>query len=167
MDKKKLIIIALVVLAAIVALVFGLKSVGSSKTDSDVPAESGEDVVETDVVDNGISFDEEEEGADIVKVEAPDEDFYGAWTATSGMALYLYGNIDITIKEDGTWSGNITEEDMSGTWTREGTDLHVVSDDGDIDFLFAFTESGSLVMQRDTADEGEEADYVNTVLTKK
>ena len=167
MDKKKLIIIALVVLAALIALVFGLKSAGGSKTDSDVPAESGEDVVETDVVDNGISFDEEEEGADIVKVEAPDEDFYGTWTATSGMALYLYGNIDITIKEDGTWSGNITEEDMSGTWTREGTDLHVVSDDGDIDFLFAFTESGSLVMQRDTADEGEEADYVNTVLTKK
>ncbi len=167
MDKKKLIIIALVVLAAVVALVFCLKSAGGGKADSDVPAESGEDVVETDVLDNGISFDEEEEGADIVKVEAPDEDFYGTWTATSGMALYLYGNIDITIKEDGTWSGNITEEDMSGTWTREGTDLHVVSDDGDIDFLFAFTEGGNLVMQRDTADEGEEADYVNTVLTKK
>ena len=167
MDKKKLIIVALVVLAAIVALVFGLKSAGGSKTDSDVPAEGTEDVVESDVMDNGISFDEEEEGADIVKVEAPDEDFYGTWTATSGMALYLYGNIDITIKEGGTWSGNITEEDMSGTWTREGTDLHVVSDDGDIDFLFAFTEGGNLVMQRDTAEEGEESDYVNTVLTKK
>lgn len=167
MDKKKLIIIALLVLAAVVALVFGLKSAGGGKADNDVPAEGGEDVVETDVLDNGISFDEEEEGADIVKVEAPDEDFYGTWTATSGMALYLYGNIDITIKEGGTWSGNITEEDMSGTWTREGTDLHVVSDDGDIDFLFAFTEGGNLVMQRDTADEGEEADYVNTVLTKK
>ena len=115
MDKKKLIIVALVVLAAIVALVFGLKSAGGSKTDSDAPAEGAEDVVESDVMDNGISFDEEEEGADIVKVEAPDEDFYGTWTATSGMALYLYGNIDITIKEGGTWSGNITEEDMSGT----------------------------------------------------
>lgn len=166
MDKKKLIIIALVVLAALIALAFGLKSGGGS-TDIEEPADTAEDVVESDVLDNGITFDEEEEDADIVKVEAPDEDFYGTWTATSGMALYLYGNIDITIKEGGTWSGNITEEDMSGTWTREGTDLHVVSDDGDIDFLFAFTEGGNLVMQRDTADEGEEADYVNTVLTKK
>lgn len=169
MNKKKLIIIAIAIIAVIAAVALGLKSGGGSKDIGDQAndADNTEDVVESDVIDNGIDFDEEEEGAEIVKAEAPDEDFYGTWTATSGMALYLYGNIDITIKEGGTWTGNITEEDLSGTWTRDGVDLHVVSDDGDIDFLFAFTEDGKLVMQRDVADDGEEADYVNTVLTKK
>lgn len=164
-DKKWiLIVVALVVLVAAGAF-FALRNTGTADSE---PAESNEDVVDTDdSFENGIVFDEEEEDAEIVKVDKPAEDFVGSWSATSDMSAYLYGNIDVTIKDDGTWSGNITEEDVSGTWTKEGTDLHLVSDDGDIDLLFAFTENGTLIMQRDLSDEGEESEYVNTVLTKK
>ncbi len=164
-DKKWIyIIVALVVIVAAGAF-FAIKNSGSADSK---PAEANEDVVDTDdSFENGIAFDEEEEDAVIEKVDAPAEDFVGSWSATSDMSNYLYGNIDVTVKDDGTWTGNITEEDVKGTWTKEGTDLHLVSEDGDIDLLFAFTKNGTLVMQRDLSDEGEEAEFVTTVLTKK
>lgn len=172
-NKKYMIfIIALIaVLAASSAMFAGCSKDKGDKADNEVETEDVESPEDEDYDDdsfeNGIVYDEEEEDADIVKVDKPESDFYGEWTATSDMAKYLYGNIDITIEEGGKWKGNITETDFTGTWTKDGTDVHVVSDDGDIDFLFAFTENGTLVMQRDVSDEGGDEDYVNTVLTKK
>lgn len=173
--KYMIFVIALIAMLAAASISFVSCSKESADADGeieteDVAEDDDEDVVDTnESFENGISFEEEEEDADIVAVEAPDADFYGTWTATSDMANYLYGNIDITIKDDGTWTGNITETDFKGSWEKEGNSLHVVSDDGDIDFLFSFTENGTLVMQRDISDEDEDGDaeYVNTVLTKK
>lgn len=46
------------------------------------------------------------------------ESFYGTWVATSDKAEYLYGNLEITINEDGSFTGNVTQEDFSGTWEK-------------------------------------------------
>lgn len=46
------------------------------------------------------------------------DNFIGTWAATSGEAENLYGNLQITINEDGTFEGNVTEEEISGTWTK-------------------------------------------------
>lgn len=173
MKNKKYMIFIIALIAMLAAASMAFVSCSKDKADNTADTETAAEEEEENVVDtnesfeNGIVFDEEEEGADIVKVEAPDEDFFGSWEATSDMANYLYGNFDITINDDGTWKGNITETDFTGKWTKEGKDLHVVSDDGDIDLTFAFTESGSLVMQRDVSDEDGDEDFVNTVLTKK
>lgn len=163
---KKYIILAIIALALIVALAFFL-SRGSDAVDpgSDNGALSADEVDDPGYEENGIVFDEEEDGAEITKVEHSEEDFYGTWSATSDMASYLYGNFDITIEEGGKWHGNITEEDMDGTWTLEGTDLRITNEW--IDVTFSFTDNGTLVMQRDNSDEGDGSEFINTVMIKQ
>ena len=65
----------------------------------------------------------------------------------------------------GKWTGNITEEKMDGAWRMEGNTMHVINEW--IDVTLCFTEDGTLVMQRNDAEEGEPEDMVNTVLTRK
>ena len=108
----------------------------------------------------GIFFEEEAEDAELSMVKSDPSAFVGSWEATSDQAVYFYGNVDITINDDGTWKGNITEEDCTGTWEDQGDHLHMVCDL--FSFDLAFEEGGSLIM----TDTG--SDYVlNTVLTKK
>lgn len=54
--------------------------------------------------------------------------FYGTWEATSGEAVNLYGNLKITINEDGTFDANVTDEEMSGTWTKSDTGINYKCD---------------------------------------
>lgn len=133
-----------------------------NKGDSSEDVDSGDYIEE---IGNGISFDEEAEDAEIVKADADDSKFYGSWQTTSDYASYLYGNINITIKEDGTWSGNITDTDMTGTWKRDGQDLVITNEY--IDLSLCFTENGTLVMQRNLSAEDEDPEMVNTVLVKE
>ena len=62
------------------------------------------------------AFENEADGAEVVTMPHDEKDFIGAWQAPSEQAKYLWGNINLRIKEDGTWTGNITEESFHGRW---------------------------------------------------
>jgi uncharacterized protein YfaT (DUF1175 family) len=74
------------------------------------------------------AFANEEEGADVQEVASDDSTFIGKWEATSDRAQYLYGNINLTISKDGTWSGNLTGEDFSGKWKYNGSCITISSE---------------------------------------
>lgn len=109
---------------------------------------------------NGISFKQEDDDAKLVIVDKDPSEFYGSWTATSDKAIYLYGNIDITVNENGTWTGNITDEKLGGKWEKVDDHLHMVSEL--FSFDLEFESSGELIL-KETGD-----DYTfNTVMTRK
>jgi hypothetical protein len=113
--------------------------------------------------ENGITFEEEVEGAQIVTAKKSAEDFVGDWEATSGQSLYQYGNVDITVNENGTWTGNIATDDLEGSWTEDGDGLSMTSEY--FDFQLVFTDNDVLVMKY-WPDE-DDNDYIATVLTRK
>ena len=76
--------------------------------------------------------------------------------------MYQYGNVDIEVKEDGTWSGNVSREPLTGKWSETDEGLHLTSDLFDCDLMF--TEDNVLVMRYSPNEDGE---YLTTVLTKK
>ena len=96
------------------------------------------------------------------RVKTDPAKFAGRWTATSDQAIYLYGNIDLIINDNGSWAADITEEKLGGSW--KAVDDHIHLDDTselNFDFDLAFDQSGALVMT-ETNEEG----VINTVLTK-
>ena len=152
-------------LALVISLMLCLSFAAcGDKTEGTEDASADADIT-TEEEATGISFDEEDEDALIVKADADDSQFCGTWKATSDYASYMYGNITITIKEDGTWEGNITDTDMTGTWSRDGQDLIFTNEY--LTLSMCFTENGTLVMQRNLADEGDDEEMVNTVLVKE
>ena len=108
----------------------------------------------------GVSFDEEEEGATIVKVKTDPSMFVGRWKSTSDRADYLYGNVDLKINEDGTWSADITGEKLKGKWKDMGDYLHMTNDL--FSFNVFFNEKGHLLME-EVDSEGN----LYTVLTRQ
>ncbi len=105
---KKVIMSA--VLAGIMAVSgFALVGCGDKDNGSDEPG------TPTETTQNADEQVLKEKAAEMNKKE---ESFYGTWVATSQQAEYLYGNLEITIKEDGTFTGNVTEEDFSGKWEK-------------------------------------------------
>jgi hypothetical protein len=120
-----------------------------------------EEIDDSAYTDNGIAFMEEEEGAEITFKEATAEDFFGSWSSTSGNAAYLYGNCDLVISDNGTWTGNVAEEDVGGEWEMNGSSMVLSSDI--FTAILSFAEDGKLIMQEDRAGDG---DMINTVLTK-
>ena len=162
--KRKYISILLILMMAL-----GLFAACSKKDESPKPSgdvyESAEGLVdeEGNIIEqeaNGIAFDEEDENAKVVLVKKEPSEFYGSWTATSDKAIYLYGNLDITVNPDGTWKGNITEENLGGKWKQVGDHLHM--DNEMFSFDLAYESSGKLLL----IETGEDADF-KTVLTKK
>lgn len=171
MEKlKKYWPVALIAAIALIAiLVFAIFSIrgGSGGEDvyEDIPEETmDEEVIDLGDGDSGIVFEEEAEDADLTfKQNVSEEDFYGSWSATSSQAIYLYGNVDLKIEKGGKWTGNIVDEDMSGTWTYDGSTMTLTGEY--LDAKLSFEENGSLIMQEDRGEEGE-PDIINTVLTK-
>lgn len=157
-------------LLTLLAVLLALSSSACIKTE-DEPTEVTEDFPAEDIAeeeedyDNGIYFDEEGEFAEINTEKVSQENFYGSWTATSGKAMYLFGNFDITIKSDGSWSGNIADEPLKGKWVQNGDGLSLTSEL--FDFDLAFTKEGALVMKHVPDDDYEESDPIIIVLTKK
>lgn len=163
--KKYSVLILTLILAFTVVLSGCSKSSDEDLPDEGVISEDEMELVEDldeEDYDNGISFEEEAEGADLHFKAVPVEDFFGSWSATSGQAMYMYGNVDLDIKANGTWTGNIAEEDLSGKWEADKDHLNMTSDL--INFTLSFTDGGKLIMQEDREEDGE---LLNTVLTKK
>ena len=109
---------------------------------------------------NDVYYVEEEDDASIKIVPSKTSNFFGTWTTTSDKAQFLYGDIVVEIKEDGTWKGSITGEPLSGTWDNKGDHLRLNNDL--FSFSLAFTDTGTLLFIDDEAE-----DVINLVLSRK
>ena len=170
MEKKKIILIimsiALVVLVCV--LVFSVKHRATEEDYAQVvPVEDPENYDPESGIKllpegNGIVFEEEQDGAEIQYKDEDYSKFVGEWTATSDISNQLYGNVDITINDDHTWSGNITDDEYSGKCVEadNGLDIKVRS----FDFNLAFDENGTLILTRYGKDGSSD---IHTVLTRK
>jgi len=168
MKKKHLpiLLIALALIALMGAWILANHNSDIDGADTDV-VEDPLDATESDDAElvekeegNGIAFDEEGDGAVVETVEKDTNDFFGDWEATSDMGHYLYGSIELTVKEDGTWEGEITGEPLSGTWEDKGDHLHMNNEI--FSFDLAFSDSGNLVLI-----DTDSNDVLYTVLTRK
>ena len=125
-----------------------MSSCNGQKSKNDGLKEDIDQLDELEEYDNGESdfdnpiYDDEQDGAEVVRESHDVEDFYGKWRATSNHAAYLYGNIDINIKKDGTWKGNITDENFSGAWTYDGSQMVIKDREGVIDFTMFYNDKG-------------------------
>ena len=156
----------MILAVTMILLLAGCKKNAEQNTDSEGEVSMEEIADEqsegTEDYDNGIYFDEEADGAEIVAKKKSSDEFVGSWKATSGQSIYQYGNVDIEVKEDGTWSGNVSREPLTGKWSETNEGLHLTSDLFDCDLMF--TEDNVLVMRYSPNEDGE---YLTTVLTKK
>ncbi|MDO4177000.1 MAG: hypothetical protein Q4D99_05940 [Bacillota bacterium] len=85
----------------------------------------------------------------VVKVDVPNEEFYGTWTGESDKAEYLYGSLEIVINDDGTWTGDITGEKLHGTWTEEDFGIHLHDEVLEWESDLFYTEKGNFVLSED------------------
>ncbi len=161
MNRRKLIGILCVLLLCFGMFAACSKDDKKASDQTDNPVETEEKEEEEDY-DNGVVYEEEDENAELSFASSPEDKYIGSWKAKSGKALYLYGNIDITIKEDKTWTGNIADEPLTGSWKVSGKSIELRSE------LFngalSFTEKGTLILREDRDGEGE---FINTVMSKK
>jgi len=169
--KKKLLILVSIMLTVLVVLLCVILvpfKHEASKEDYEqvVPVENPEDYdpesgIKLIPEGNGVTYAEEQDGAEIQFKKEDTSTFVGEWVATSDMAMQLYGNVDITINDDHTWSGNITDEDFSGKWVESGDGIEIKV--GVHDIGLAFDSNDNLIMTRPVPD-GED---IYTVLTRK
>lgn len=156
----------MILAVTMILLLAGCKKNAEQNTDSEGEVSMEEIADEqaegTEDYDNGIYFDEEADGAEIVAKKKSSDEFVGSWKATSGQSIYQYGNVDIEVKEDGTWSGNVSSEPLTGKWSETSEGLHLTSNLFDCDLMY--TEDNVLVMRYSPNEDGE---YLTTVLTKK
>lgn len=154
-------ILCIIIILAVCLIL--LLSVIKKKSEPD-PSKGSEVTIEENKADNDndIYFAEENEDPEIEIQKKASEDFIGSWTATSARASYQYGNVDINIKADSTWNGNVSDEELKGTWTEIEDGIHLTSNIFDCDLRF--TKDDLLVMYYSPNDDGF---YLTTVLTAK
>ena len=105
---------------------------------------------EMDIEDNDFenpAYSNEEDGAEVVTKAHDKEDFIGTWEATSKRAAYLYGNINLKINEDGTWKGNITEENFHGNWRYDGSGIIIKDSEAIINWRLFYATDGTLMVE--------------------
>lgn len=146
-------------LALIFALIFSSMVLASCKKGEEEEATSEadfeeiyEEELDTDSeefedMDSDPAYENEMDGAEPVMVAHEEKDFYGTWSARSERAHYVFGNVDLVINEDGTWTGNIVEEDFSGTWEYVDSSLNITSSDNLIKWNLFYVEDGSLMFK--------------------
>ena len=172
MEKKKklAIVLSLALMAVLIACVL-VASHKSKATEEDyaqvMPVEDSENYDPESGIKllpegNGIVYEEEQDGAAIQYKDEEYSKFVGEWEANSDIANQLYGNVDITINEDHTWTGNITDDEYSGECveTDNGLAIKVRS----FDFSLAFNENGTLILTRHGKDGSSD---IHTVLIRK
>ena len=108
------------------------------------------------------AYDNEGDEVTVTKVGHKEEDFYGSWSATSQLSHHLYGNADFTINKDGSWKGNVTDEDFSGDWEYKNEAVVIKSDDELINYRLFFVEDGNLMFE-----DLDKEDMIPLVLKKK
>lgn len=123
---------------------------GFQDQDSEGSQQSSEEVMEEEDGEEALEeseLDKEIEDAEIVAREASDDEFYGSWTAPSEKAEYLYGNIDLTIKSNRTWKGNVTNISLKGSWEPYEGGIHIKDKEGLINWKLYFTEDNVMLME--------------------
>ena len=153
MDRKKLsVLLALILTLALTLMVSCSKEyeedIGGGDTGQDTEAVND---IESDEVSEAVerdpALDKEIEGAKIRQKKSKPEKFYGSWKASSEKAEFLYGNVDLHINEDGTWTGNVTEIDLEGKWTPSGKGINIKDTEGLIDWNLFLTTDGTMMFE--------------------
>lgn len=143
-SKKLKILIPLIAILVIVLVVFiiTLNNRNDSVQGEDIP--SSEPGVASDY------YIEEDEDAQNKYVQHDASDFVGTWTATSSQTEYIFGNVDLSIQEDGSWSGSVADTQLKGTWKEadEGIRLHSTNFDY-IYYTLSYTDGNVVVLRRD------------------
>lgn len=153
--KKFRLITLLVIILSLSLCIFTACSKDDDNEDmeasgADFPSSS--DVQEDDDYDyDHPEYANEDEEAVVTEQKSAQEKFYGKWIAKSDRAEYLYGNIEITINPNGTWTGNITDENHNGKWKYNGTGLTLASEWINCDLFFA--QDGNLMFRDKDAPE--------------
>lgn len=118
---------------------------------------------EMELLNNGIEYDEEAEDANLHFRKSDEKEYYGTWSISSGNAIYMYGNLKITILPTGSWNGLIVDEKMSGKWTFDKNKMNLRSEL--FNATMAFTDKGVMVLQEERGTE-DESDVVSVVMTR-
>lgn len=124
------------------AIVFSFAACGAS---DDTSRDSGKDTtLEEDAKKAEIKA---EDG--VIKVDIPTKHFIGTWTADSGQAEHLYGNLEITLNDDNTWTGNVTGEKLYGTWEERDFGVHLYDEVELWECDLFYTDKGNFVLNED------------------
>ena len=140
--------ITALLLATVMIFSMGIMSSCSSEEEDTVESEMLKrqmNIEENDFEDPSLS--NEEDGAEIVTMPHDEKDYVGVWQAPSERAKYLWGNINLKINEDGTWKGNITEENFRGRWKYDGSGVVIKSNDAVIYWKLFYAQDGTLMCQ--------------------
>lgn len=186
--KKFLSILAMIMILMLAVMSLSACSSGlggdagtdKNKASTEDVAEDIEDIEEdADVFDDSVDLDEEygdvsyedeaEDGA-IEMVKTDLSKFVGTWEAKSAKAKYLYGNVDLTVNMNGTWTADITGEQLGGKWYDKGDYLWLEDANEIFSFGLAYSPSGNLIMIELVDDEevgDDDGEYINSVLTRK
>ena len=159
--NKKILSAALVLLMALSSLTFASCDLFGIGDDSDSGSGSGTQTQSDSDFDDP-AFENEMDGAELVVVPHKEKDFYGKWATASQQAEYLFGNVELKIDKDGSWSGNITDEKFKGKWQYTDSGLRIKDKEGIINWELFFVEDGSLMFK-----DLDDPDLTPLVLKKK
>ena len=128
--KKKTLVLFIIIgaLASVIAISFLIQyRANEDASDQNVAIE--DQIDDTEELKNTESYKEESEDAQINIASPGDRSFIGKWHADSAQAEYLYGNINLNVKDNNTWTGNVTGESISGKWTATDKGISLESKD--------------------------------------
>lgn len=166
--KKRLIIFLTIILACSMIFAVSCKKKATEEDysniqpvpeDANIDPETGINLLPEG---NGIVYEEEAEGAELTFRKEDPSMFYGEWVATSDQSAHLYGNVDLMVNENHTWTGNITDEELSGKWKETKTGIKIEYDT--FSLYLDFDGNGTLIM----TEKGQNgASDFHTVLKRK
>lgn len=93
-------------------------------------------------------------GTDAEGRKIDDQSFYGTWIADSARAENMFDGFQITFNEDGTYDAIVTEENISGTWTRDGERVTLSDTDDILPCDYTYTAKGGLKMNYEGMNVG-------------
>lgn len=85
----------------------------------------------------------------VIKVDVPTRNFMGTWTADSAKAEHLFGNLTITLKDDNTWTGIVTDENLYGTWEEKDFGVHLYDEVELWECDLFYTDKDNFVLNED------------------
>lgn len=85
----------------------------------------------------------------VIKVDIPTNNFVATWTATSAKAEYLFGNLTVTLNNDNTWTGIVTDENLHGTWEERDFGVHLYDEVELWECDLFYTENDNFVLNED------------------